>query len=457
MHASSSSAPPPPAPAPTYGDAKIFVGRCAPVSVKRGDTFSYTIFVGNLTDVPLGNSIISMDIPKGTTFVSASDYRLNARTTTGNGDYGSTLYKAVVPTSTKVSWNIGPIANSEGGAVTLTVKVRDDFSGTRIDDNSCTFDVVNASGKTAGPLGVVVRAGNETTQSAQIVQSAVEGLQVEYNNNVRSAMAQTFALSGASCIITCGGADLLQVNNGIAVIQMKGGRVMAIGPPDKILTSGNRLVKDDAMLRVAVGPGDSNGVELTKLPTYAPGVVQSSNALLAGLHVKAGSLVSLDGANLVAAGGGNLVAAGGGNLIGQDGSTLVGNDGASLIGQDGSTLTPVLDVIGQNGASVIGQNGASLIGQDGGSLVAAGGGNLIPVGAGRLIGQDGSTIAPPPGSFGLLNVGANNDPTGIIGAAADRLVGQDGSTVITAGGGNLFSTHTGNLIQVNGVVTSPNK
>jgi len=456
MHASSSSAPPPPAP-PTYSDAKIFVGRCAPVSVKRGDTFSYTIFVGNLTNVRLENSTISMDIPKGTTFVSASDYRLNARTTTGNGDYGSTLYKAVVVTSTKVSWNIGPIANSEGGAVTLTVKVRDDFSGTRIDDNSCTFDVVNASGKTAGPLGVVVRAGNETTQSAQIVQSAVEGLQVEYNNNVRSAMAQTFALSGASCIITCGGADLLQVNNGIAVIQMKSGRVMAIGPPDKILTSGNRLVKDDAMLRVAVGPGDSNGVELTKLPTFPPGVVQSSNALLAGLHVKAGSLVSLDGANLVAAGGGNLVEPAVGALIGQDGSTLVGNDGASLIGQDGSTYTPVTNLVGNDGASLIGQDGGSLIGQDGGSLVAAGGGHLIPVGAGRLIGQDGSTFGPPPGSFGLLNVGANNDPTGIIGAAADRLVGQDGSTVITAGGGNLFSTHTGNLIQVNGVVTSPNK
>ena len=143
MHASTSIAPPP-APAPTYSDANIFVGRCAPVSVKRGDTFSYTIFVGNLTAVRLGNSIISMDIPKGTTFVSASDYRLNAQTTTGHGDYGSTLYKAVVVTSTKVSWNIGPIANSEGGAVTLTVKVRDDFPGTRIDDNSCKFDCDNA-------------------------------------------------------------------------------------------------------------------------------------------------------------------------------------------------------------------------------------------------------------------------------------------------------------------------
>ena len=457
MHASTSFAPPPPAPAPTYSDAKIFVGRCAPVSVKRGDTFSYTIFVGNLTGINLENSIISMDIPKGTTFVSASDYRLNAQTTTGYGDYGSTLSTALVVTSTMVSWNIGPIRKSEGGAVTLTVKVRDDFSGTRIDDNSCKFDVFNASGKTPGPLGVVVRAGNETTQSAQIVQSAVEGLQVEYNDNVRNAMAQSFALSSASCIITSGGADLLQLNNGIAVIQMGSGRVMAIGPPDKILASGNRLVKDDAMIRVAVGPGDSNGVELTKLPTFTPGFVQSSNGLLADLQVKTSSLISARGANMMAVGGGNLLLTGTTKLIGLDGATLVGNDGSSLVGSDGSSNTPVLDVVGQNGASLIGNDGSSMVAAGGGNLVAAGGGNLVAAGAGNLVGNDGSSIAPPPGSFGLLSVSVNNDPTGIIGVGAGRLVGQDGSTVITAGGGNIFSTHTGNLIQTNGTVTSPNK
>ncbi len=463
MHASSSNAPPPPAPATTYDDAKIFVGRCAPVSVKRGDTFSYTIFVGNLTNLELGAGTIEMSVPTGCDFVSASLYKYNLPNPAG--DAGNTFGIPPARSGAKVTWKIGSFFPLEGGAVTLTVKVRDDFSGTRIDDNSCAFDVVNASGKTAGPLGVVVRAGNETTQSAQIVQSAVEGLQAEYNDNVRSAMAQTFALSGSSCIITCGGADLLQINNGTAVIQLKDGRVMAIGPPDKILASGIRLVKSDAMLRVAVGPGDSNGVALTKLPTFDPGFVQSGNALLADLHVKADSLVSLDGASLVAAGGGNLVAAGGGNLIsqdgstlvGQDGSTLVGNDGASLIGQDGSTFTPILDVIGQNGASLIGQDGGSLVAAGGGNLVAAGGGNLVAPGAAPLIGQDGSTFAPPPGSFGLLSVGANNDHTGIIGAGAGRLVGQDGSTVISAGGGNLFSTHTGNLIQTNGVVTSPNK
>jgi uncharacterized repeat protein (TIGR01451 family) len=457
MRASTSIAPPPPAP-PTFSDAKIFVGRCAPVSVKRGDTFSYTIFVGNLTNLGLGTGSIEMNVPDGCDYVGASLYKWNAGDSAGVSDEsGGTWNKPPTRSGKKVIWSVGSFFPLEGGAVTLTVRVRDDFSGTRIDDNSCTFDVVNASGKTAGPLGVVVRAGNETTQSAQIVQSAVEGLQAEYNDNVRSAMAQTFALSGASCFITCGGADLLQINNGTAVIQLKDGRVMAIGPPDKILASGIRLVKSDAMLRVAVGPGDGNGVELTKLPTFAPGFVQSSNALLAGLHFKAGSIISAEGANLVAAGAGNLVDPAVGNLIGQDGSTLVGNDGASLIGQDGSTFTPVLDVIGQNGASLIGQDGGSLVAAGAGNLVAAGAGNLVAVGAGNLIGQDGSTFAPPPGSFGLLSVDSNNDPTGIIGAGAGRLVGQDGATVITAGGGNLFSTHTGNLIQTNGVVTSPNK
>jgi hypothetical protein len=285
----------------------------------------------------------------------------------------------------------------------------------------------------------------------------VEGLQVEYNDNVRNAMAQSFAFSGASCIITSGGADLLQLNNGIAVIQMGSGRVMAIGPPDKILASGNRLVKDDAMIRVAVGPGDSNGVELTKLPTFTPGFVQSSNGLLADLQVKTSSLISARGANMMAVGGGNLLLTGTTKLIGLDGATLVGNDGSSLVGNDGSSNTPVLDVVGQNGASLIGNDGSSMVAAGGGNLVAAGGGNLVAAGAGNLVGNDGSSIAPPPGSFGLLSVSVNNDPTGIIGVGAGRLVGQDGSTVITAGGGNIFSTHTGNLIQTNGTVTSPNK
>lgn len=158
-------------------DAKIFVGRCAPVSVRRGETFSYTIFVGNLSNLMLGKGTIEMSVPVGSDFVSASTYTFNAMT--DGAENGGPFGKPPARSGRKVTWSIGSFYNLEGGAVMLTVKVREDFSGTRIDDNSCIFDVVNACGKTPGPLGGVVRSGNEVTQTADIVQSAAQGLQLQ--------------------------------------------------------------------------------------------------------------------------------------------------------------------------------------------------------------------------------------------------------------------------------------
>jgi len=425
---------PPPSP---LADAKIFVGRCAPVFVDRNATFSYTIFVGNLTDLPLSLGTIEMYVPKGCDYVDASLYKFNipgAAFPDAGGTFNIAPVKTVVAgKGTKVTWNIGSFAGREGGAVTLTVKVRDDFSGTRIDDNTCVFDVVNACGKTPGPIGVIVRAGNEQTQSSEIVGSAASGLGVSSSTDVTNALMQDFTLDASSCSITTGGTDLLQLNNGVAVIQLGSGRVMTVGPPDKIVASGIRLVKDDAMMRIAVGPGDSSGVRLTKIPTLSPSLVQPTNTLLANLHIAGSSIVGAHGGNMVAAGGGNMVAAGGGNLIGLDGSTLTGPNGAKLIGNDGSTFTNVAPLVAAGGGNLIGNAGGALVAAGGGNMVAAGGGNIVAAGAGHLIGNDGSTISP------------------LVAAGGGNLVAQDGSRLVAAGGGNLVAAGGGNLVAAGGL------
>lgn len=443
----------------TAKDSKIFVGRCAPASVKRGDTFKYTIFVGNLTSVWLGFGKIEMNVPAGCDFVSASDYAYNSLGTAGD-DVGRTQFTSKYAASrngAKVTWQIGTFAPAEGGSVTLTLKVRDDFTGSRIDDNTCGFDVVNAGGKSAGPMGIVVRSGNENTQAADIVPNLVQGLGVEYNEKVRNALAQSFTFNSDSYLVNCGGADILQITNGTAVIQLMSGaksRVLVIGPPDKVQAAGLRLINDnDPRVRIAAGPGDNNGVTLSKLPNLSPGAIKNAADLLGDLASPTFSLVGNDGASLVAAGGGNLVAAGAGNLVGQDGSTI---EGAAVIKPDGIEV-PVDPLVAAGAGNLVGQDGSTLVAAGGGNLVAAGGGNLVAAGAGNLVGQDGGTITVS-GVRSLKSVGAAGDPTGILNAGAGSLVGQDGSIVITAGSTFLYSTHTGNVILAgDGIILFPNK
>lgn len=425
-------------------DSKIFVGRVAPISVRRGEVFSYTIFVGNLTRVLLGKGTVEMTIPAGCDFVSATKYSFNGLSSDNAVEIGGEFGKLPARSGSRLTWDIGNFYPLEGGAVTLTLKLREDFNGTRIDDNSCTFDVVNACGKTPGPLGIVVRAGNEITQTASIVQSAAQGLQLQYSENVRSGLMKQFSFTTASAFITCGGADNLQVNNGTLVIQMLGGRALAVGPPDKVLTTGTRLVKNDSLIRVAAGPGDAGGVELTKLPTMAASVVMPANMVLNNLHNPATSLVAAGAGNIVAAGAGNMVAAGAGNLVGTDAATLVGTDGASLVGTDGATMTNIKELADQGGARLVGTDGATMVAAGAGNMVAAGAGNIVAAGAGNLVGTDAATLV-------------GTDAASIVAAGAGNLIGQDGANVVAAGAGNIFSTNTGNLIQANGLITSPNK
>jgi hypothetical protein len=445
-------------------DSKVFVGRCAPISVKRGDTFSYTIFAGNLTDhVFLSSGSITMKVPTGCDFVSCSDYKYNYYLGAGPLLSDSTDHRAqgTYNSSTRtVTWPIKGMNGSEGGAVTLTVKVQESFNGDRIDDNTCLLKVGNAMPKSPGPQSVVVRAGDEDGQLAEITQRWLQGAKIKHNDGVSTELKKNFQLSDASCGVSIGGADVLQMMNGVNLIPLPDDRVMLVGPPSKVTdvaggVSVDRHVLDNPMMSIIVGPGTSGSVSLINVPGYTAGVVPA-NQVLTDLGVPGLNILAAKGANVLVGNGGNLVRAGasdftkagingldapalilpGGTallisnmtdakLIGHDGSTIVaGGGGNAVTGEGGKVIAPgPAGVVANDGAGVVANDGAGLIGHDGSTLIGHDGSTLI--------GHDGSTLIGKNGAGVVANDGAG-------------LVGQDGAGIVAGGGLNATQVNNGN-------------
>lgn len=429
-------------------DSKIFIGRLAPATVKRGGTFSYTIIIGNLTDQSLNSGTITMKVPVGCTAVSAQRYGFNALSFIGAEISGSGIGAFTpVPTDknkdtaprgivwstpqkagTTIKLDIFSLLGSEAGAMQVTMKVDDNFKGNRIDDASCIFDAPNASGKWAGPLGVVVRDGNEITDYASTVQLIMEGLGAQYNQQVRDAMTTSLQLNNESSIFTTGGCQMLQVLNGVNVIKMTNNRVLVIGPSDRVSAPAGRLVLDGPM-RVAVGPGNvASGISLTKIPFQVPGAAFSPNQLLISATLPNG-IVAAGGGNIVAGGGGNIVAAGGGNLTAQN---------VMMIPPEGADAVTIISI----GAHLIGDDGASIVAAGGGNIVAAGGGNIVAAGGGNIVAAGGGNVKDP---LGIVAAGGGN----IVAAGGGNIVAAGGGNIVAAGGGNIVAAGGGNLAPAN--------
>ncbi len=450
-------------------DSRIFVGRCAPVAVTRFTTFNYTIFVGNLTTLPLGAGKITMKIPAGCEGISMTRYSFNALRTVSpippdlggklgnvmpalpkpdkptNGVYDAPFglgawtkftWKKALPAGTTVTWDVGSFLPSEGGVATLTVRVLESFTGDRIDDNTCVFDVENALARTAGPLSVAVRVGTEEATSASLTQRSLEGMQLRTDTAVMNTVGQSFQLGEQSCHITIGGADALLLTNGVATIPLPNARMMVAGPPDKVNANGFRLLLDHPMMRVACGPGSiAGGVELKDVPSYTIGMVDAGQLFL-DLKNPGANIVAGGGGNIVAGGGGNIVAAGGGNL--QNASAAAG-----IIVPDGSPAVPVSTLVATSGAKLVGAGGSTLRPVGGGNLIGDGGGTIAAVGA-KVVSNDGAGVV-------------SNDGAGLIGSDGASLVGNDGASIVKVADVNLLSVHSGLLVKTAGFTQALSK
>ncbi|MDB6118548.1 MAG: hypothetical protein JWO08_2329, partial [Verrucomicrobiaceae bacterium] len=308
------------------------------------------------------------------------------------------------------------------------------FKGNRIDDSSCSFDAVNVSGKSAGPVGVVVLDGNEDTDEASTVQLLMEGLDVTYTPEVRDAMAANLKLDPASMIISGSGCHMLQLTNGANVVKMPKDRVMVLGRSDRVACDQSARLPLEGAFRIAVGPGSTGGgITMTKVPTQLPALAFGPNALLESAIQSAG-IVAAGGGNIIAAGGGNIVAGGGGNLSSNSG-------GVHFVPMEGGVPVYFLDangkVLPQYGNGIVAAGGGNIVAGGGGNIVAAGGGNIVAAGGGNLLGQDAASLQ-------------GKDPLGIVAAGGGNIVAAGGGNIVAAGGGNIVVLTAGNIVAAGG-------
>lgn len=436
------------------GDSQVFIGRCAPAVVRRGDTLTYTIFVGNLTVEVLRYATITMKVPAGTTFKSASNYIFNFMVTgtdgsdTGN-DSGNAVskdpFKATV-SGTTVKWDLAALLPAEAGVVTLTVNVPSTFSGSRIEDSTCAFDALNCSGKNAGSQSVVVLSGNETAQSASALQGVIEGLGADFNDDVRTQLTDSgFKVGRQSCVTSIGGTDLVHLSNDIVVIPLPGDRTFCFGPSRLVSASDISLLNDDGMMRIAVGRGSMTGtgaisLDLSSLPGLASAHSITPNSILSGFVTN--QLVSTNGGNVVAQGAGNVVAAGAGNVVAAGAGNVVaagaGNFSGTSLGGAGGAQLKLPD--GAAAASLQLTFGSHVVAQGAGNVVAAGAGNVVAAGAGNVVAAGAGNFVKP--AAGVVAAGAGN----VVAQGAGNVVAQGAGNVVAAGAGNIVSAGAGNVV-----------
>jgi uncharacterized repeat protein (TIGR01451 family) len=475
-------------------ESAVFVGRAAPMFVQRGQEFTYTIFVGNQTALHLGPGTVSMAVPNGCVATKATLYKLNAHvefsdgyTTESSGVYGEVLPAGIptpVPPGTKVSeitwktpikntlvtWKIGNFNPAEAGAMTLTVKVDENFVGDRIDDNSCWFRVANAMDKSAGPLGVVVLPKNPETGTREVVQKSVEGMGLKYTTAAGAALAQTFRVGTNSCGITIGGANYAQLEDSTAIIMLPKGRAMVIGQPNKVddydqFRTFTRIVRDSPELRIVVGPGTvseqpngtllPDGVVLLNAPGY-PGTY-SANRILSDFVKSGVSLLGKRKANLVIGGGPNMLLTGANTLASADGSAMfqlpptIKGLAAPQPFQLSSMVNAGNGVLSHNGNAIVAGGGGNIVAGGGGNIVAGGGGNIVAGGGGNVVANDGAGIVAGGGGNIVAGGGGNLIPATvaqssgrIVAGGGGNLIGQDGAGIVAGGGGNIVAGGGGN-------------
>ena len=459
-------------------DTKLFIGRCAPVSVKRGDTFTYTLFFGTLASVDsFEPGEVAMTVPPGCEALSATQLPFNSFSRIGTtlqeyaskgvnitpagtfyptGTNGLTCtevrYPTPKPPGTVIKWSFAMFQNY-GGAVQLKVRVLESFTGNSILDNTCYFKSLNANLKKPGPSAVVVRDGDVDGQLAEILQRHLQGVKFKHNTGTTAEVNKTLVLDENTCGVSIGGADVLQFLNGVNLIPLPHDRVMLIGPPNNIVDAAggvmvNRNLINDPMLRIECGPGTSGAVSLVNIPGYTG--VTAANQVLTDLGVPGLNVLAAKTANVLIGGGNNLVRSGSGTFAG---AGLNGANGPALLLPNAQALL-VSDLKNVGDAKLVGQDGASIVAGGGGNATTGRGGQIAAPGSAGIVGQDGASVVSNDGAGIVGQDGASvvaNDGAGVVandgaGLFSDQgagLVGQDGASFIGTGVGTMTSVNTG--------------
>ncbi len=433
--------------------ARLFVGRVAPVSVERGQPFPITLFFGNVTNQFLQGGKISMKIPPGLTLLNVGPVTYQYFGGGGSRLERNEFWKTQKLADNQESLEIETLdmSSHDVASVILTVAVGSDFSGDTIEDNSLTAYTPNALGRAAPKLSIQVRSTNFFTPIGNFFGNLLGGIFGNFNAQARDALKPYEAsLTADSRHIGVGGADFVHILNGTIVVPLLGGRSLVVGPSSLIAASEANILTDDGSVRVVVGDDFAPGFEISGVPNSSSLIWRPGDVIF-GLRDSGSSLVAAGGGNLVAAGGLNLVAAGGLNLLDNvSGAALTAPlrpNNANMVAAGG------LNLVAAGGGNIVAAGGMNLIGLDGGSLVAAGAGNLVAAGGLNLIGQDGGTLVAA-GGLNMVAAGAGNlvaaGGLNLIANDLPKMIGLDGGTLVAAGGGNLTAIKLSGLIKNDG-------
>lgn len=461
-------------------DGKYFIGRCAPVSVKRGDTFTYTIFIGSLVDVDPFAGEIGIKVPAGCEAVSAKSFTFNGIAVPTVGlpyEYGAT-YSKISPegpylpagstretwkevrwsrplaAGTPVTWTM-PYYRDIGGAVQITMRVLESYTGNAILDNTCYHKVVKTGRiKYPGPSAIAVRDGDVDGQLAEILQRHLQGVEFKHNTGTTHEINKTLLLDENTCGVSIGGADVLQFLNGVNLIPLPNDRVMIIGPPGNVTVDDGgvgpvRALVNDPTMRIVCSFGTTGAAALVGIPGYGGGFIPA-NQVLTDLGTPGLNVLASKVANVIIGGGNNLVRSGSGTFAG---AGLNGVNGPALLLPNAQAVL-VSDIVNAGDVKLIGQDGASVVSGGAGSAATGTGGQILAPGSAGLIGQDGASVVANDGAGIIGQDGASvlandsasvvaNDGAGLFSDQGAGLIGQDGASLIGLGGSTLTGVNTG--------------
>ena len=323
--------------------------RVSTSNVQPGEQFTVTLVVMNTGSIDAA-ATARITVPQNAILISA--------------DYGSTFsntthYPGDIIQSLITSYNRDPNTNSAldphtAGGVTFTLQATAQAgSDIMILDNEARFDSHDPI--SLDPITVHIVAPASLPNVSRDDLTNVQG--VSWNT----------------------------LKNGIKIIDIGGGNVIAQGAGNIIAQGAGNVIAQGAGNIVAAGAGNLLAVEhpLTGLLT-APSSLLAGNGL-AILTEKIGNHIVQNGSEIVAAGAGNIVATGAGNIV----ATGAGN------------------VVAQGAGNLVSTNGGNIVAQGAGNIVATGAGNIVAAGAGNVVAQGAGNIVSA-GAGNIVAQGAGN-------------------------------------------------
>ncbi len=384
----------------------------APNGASSGGSMTYSIVVGNGGTAAANDVVVEMQIPSGTTLISADN---SGKKVGGN-----------------VQWKLGALAPSSERGVSFSVRVTLN-SGT-VFDNSCVARSSNGGGFAAGPSSTTVAVTNLAGHAETIWNNILGALGINLRGNNQTAVRTNVKQIKADGFqITFGGTTAITNESDWMIIPQGNDRVIAIGPAGIVAGGGGNIVAGGGGNIVAGGGGNISvrGTALT-----------ADNII--------GFMRDIEAGRIVAGGGGNIIAAGGGNVISHNGNALVRNDNGQFAGAiAGRNAT----IVAAGGGNIVAAGGGNIVAAGGGNIVAAGGGNIVAAGGGNVVTRVGGNIVAA-GGGNIVAAGGGNIVAGgggnIVAAGGGNIVAAGGGNIVAAGGGNIVAAGGGNIVAAGG-------